>query len=370
MSRVAEMQNLTQELARSRAERMASIATQQAETQSALRDSRTARMAAAAVLRQELAEGTARRQVAVATTLADLAAATARRQAESREAHAQSNTAMRGIHADRVVGEAILKKELRQGRADLFQKIVGVMGEIHEAHATMAAGQAEALAKGHKQLATETATFLGEVKSARGTMAAEQAEALVKGRVELRAGTAAFLDEVLGARTAMARSQRATLEAAHAALHSEVTATLAGFETDRRALAEDLVKLSQAWRGFGETPALRTEAPVRPPAPPVVEDVAPPAPKVEQPAPPRAPPQVIEPVGPAAAAPEVPVEAHKVPSDHAVFSYLADHPDGVRLVDLEAHFGVPRIRLVQTVGRLIESNKARRDEERKLYFAS
>ncbi len=62
--------------------------------------------------------------------------------------------------------------------------------------------------------------------------------------------------------------------------------------------------------------------------------------------------------------------AAALPLDEEVFSYLADHPDGLRLIEMEEHFRSPRIRLAVILNRLIDANKARRDDERRVYFAT
>jgi hypothetical protein len=62
--------------------------------------------------------------------------------------------------------------------------------------------------------------------------------------------------------------------------------------------------------------------------------------------------------------------AGELPSGEEVAGYLSDHPDGVRLRDLEAYFDVPRRELREVVNELIEDDRARRDPERQLYFAA
>jgi hypothetical protein len=49
------------------------------------------------------------------------------------------------------------------------------------------------------------------------------------------------------------------------------------------------------------------------------------------------------------------------------FVYLADHPAGTRLAELEAEFGVSRIEMARVVRALMDDNKAEKREL--LYFA-
>ena len=80
-------------------------------------------------------------------------------------------------------------------------------------------------------------------------------------------------------------------------------------------------------------------------------------------APPRAaaPPRVAPPVE--AVVEEAPVGGLR----DRVFAYLADHPDGTRLTELEAEFGLSRIEMARVVRGLIDDNKVEKREL--LYFA-
>jgi hypothetical protein len=55
------------------------------------------------------------------------------------------------------------------------------------------------------------------------------------------------------------------------------------------------------------------------------------------------------------------------PSEHEVLGYLFDHPEGLRLGELQEHFNTSRQQLADVVNHLIEENQVRRDEEHKLY---
>ncbi len=52
---------------------------------------------------------------------------------------------------------------------------------------------------------------------------------------------------------------------------------------------------------------------------------------------------------------------------YRVFSYLADHPDGTKLVELEEEFGVARIQIARVIRELIDNNKV--EKRNLLYFA-
>jgi len=76
-------------------------------------------------------------------------------------------------------------------------------------------------------------------------------------------------------------------------------------------------------------------------------------------------------VAPPKAAPRVAELPKKIPPvselRDRVFAYLTDHPDGTKLVELEAEFGVSRIEMARVVRALIDNNKVEKREL--LYFA-
>ena len=54
-------------------------------------------------------------------------------------------------------------------------------------------------------------------------------------------------------------------------------------------------------------------------------------------------------------------------SDHDVLVYLADHPDGTRMTELEEEFGVARIRMARLLKELMNENKA---EKRDMLYSA
>ena len=313
MSRVAEMQDLTEEIARSYEERMAGLMSRRVDVDSALQETRQ-QMAAIHVEQREAATALHQNLAKAAVGL-----------------RADTRSTMREIHNARMVGAASQQAELRQCHAELSQRSRHLMEETHQARAKMAADQQESLREDRAELAAEMTGFLGETAAARAAMAAAQREELLEGR---------------------------------AALHAAVSGTLAGFQDTRKSLAHDLAEFGQVWRDFDAIMQARRSVG----APNPTAERAPMSqshPGAEPPAgPPLGPAEETMPMGAAT------YEPHGVPSDEAVFDYLADHPDGLRLVAFEEHFGTQRIRLAPILNRLIQENKARKDAEHKLYFAT
>jgi len=61
-------------------------------------------------------------------------------------------------------------------------------------------------------------------------------------------------------------------------------------------------------------------------------------------------------------------EDNQIPSADDVYSYLADHRDGLRLGEMSAYFDAPRRELSRVVNELVDDGRARQDEDRRLYF--
>ncbi|MCL4546072.1 MAG: hypothetical protein M1118_16025 [Chloroflexi bacterium] len=202
-------------------------------------------------------------------------------------------------------------------------------------------------------------------------MASDQQAMLNRHRAGLTATTAGFLEDADEAHRQMAASQRASLEAGFSALRESTAGTLHEFHDARVALASNLIEFHRIWQGFaGEMltnrsgtsfavePTTASTSAVDTPAQ-ASEPISTPA--IDTPV------QVPEPISTPTI--DTPVQVPESITDEEVFRYLADHPDGVRLVDLEQHFRASRQRLLAVITRLIEGNKARKDEERRLYIA-
>ena len=55
------------------------------------------------------------------------------------------------------------------------------------------------------------------------------------------------------------------------------------------------------------------------------------------------------------------------PSDEEILAYLEAHPDGVRLLELQAYFGTDRTKLEMILGRLVQDTLAVLDVQRGIY---
>jgi gas vesicle structural protein len=57
------------------------------------------------------------------------------------------------------------------------------------------------------------------------------------------------------------------------------------------------------------------------------------------------------------------------PDKEEIFAYLEDHPEGLRLGEMESYFDVPRHELGEIVEELIDDGRVQRDDDQKLYYA-
>jgi len=212
-------------------------------------------------------------------------------------------------------------KELAKGSAQRASGVASMLGDFakgdaerrSEVAAMLSAADAfvRELAKGSAQRASEVATMLGD---------------FAKGDAERRSEIATMLSvaDAFVKELAKGSAQRA----------SEVATMLddlAKGDAERRSEVATIHQM--VW---GVAPARKMAAPPKvAPAPPVAEL-----------------PKKMPPVG---------------ALRDRVFAYLADHPDGTKLAELEAEFGVSRIEMARVVRALMDNNKVEKREL--LYFA-
>jgi hypothetical protein len=140
-------------------------------------------------------------------------------------------------------------------------------------------------------------------------------------------------------RRAMAEELADRLAGFKVALQADVSESLAGFAAERVELHRSLAEMAQIWRAFAA--AMRGRPAEKPPV--FVERAAP--------------------------APEVPVAPPSEAEDVAerVLSYLAGHPEGAKLVELEPLIGLSRPQLGRYLRHLVDSGKVVKDPETLVY---
>lgn len=59
---------------------------------------------------------------------------------------------------------------------------------------------------------------------------------------------------------------------------------------------------------------------------------------------------------------------HQELTQDQVAGYIEDHPDGVRLGELQSYFNAPRDEVQEVVSELVDENKARRDDQNRVIY--
>lgn len=146
--------------------------------------------------------------------------------------------------------------------------------------------------------------------------------------------TAGFMADVNANRQRMAEALANRLDAFKGMLEAQVASSLTGFAAERADLHRSLAEMAQVWHEFAA--ALRGNVVV--------------AATTAQP----------EPTPPAAKPPAEDV-------DDRLLAYLAQHTDGVKLVELEPEFGLSRPQLGKHLRSLVDSGKVVKDPETLVY---
>ncbi len=268
-----------------------------------------------------------------------------------------------------------LRKEVADARDGASESLRALTRSRRRSAEQERAGRAEAEA----QRAKEARGWLGDVAEARRASAADLRAALAGGRAALGADVHAFLEQLERAHQEMAQQERAGRAEAEALRAKEAREWLGD-------VAETRQGVQAAWATLTVRPGssrLAPDADIAAQAQAEVTEVAAAAPTPAT-APGDAPPggaHAAEEAGPAddaeeeaeeAETGEAPAETLEPDQEFAalrerVVSLLADHPDGVRLVEIEQQFGLNRFESQRVVNSLIEEGKARRRD--RLYFA-
>ena len=209
------------------------------------------------------------------------------------------------------------------------------------------------------QLNADTDEAIATIAAARVEQAAADAAARADteaARVEQAAADAAARADASAARVELAAADRevrvgdlAAMSEAVAQLNADTDQVIAEFGAIRTEGAGLLRKAMQTIKNIrrGEATNLPAKKPTRKPR----EATA----SAEPPA---------EPVA------ESDVDPDRRPTPTEIFAFIADHPDGATLVDMEGNFGTPRIVLQRPVKRMLEvDHQIVRDDATGRYFA-
>lgn len=239
-----------------------------------------------------------------------LAAARAARQAEVADLKDATQTHMAQISASRQAMSEELSAELAADKADRNAMVAQLLADIESMLARIDLENSAAAHELRQTLAADARARSQSVASMMETMTAD--------------------------RQAAAAEQAANLQEFHSTLHDSVQDLLAGNSSDRVALHGSLVEMGQLWREYAAmmrgAPAVQSE----PMSPPDRE--------------------------PAAREPE---EVDDV--EQSILEFLADKPEGMKLVDMEPLFGLSRPVLGRHLRALLDAGKVDKDPNTLVY---
>ena len=232
-----------------------------------------------------------------------------------------------------------LTGELAANHADRRQALDNMSREVNlqrvaaaMAHAAMAAEQRAILTADRVNRHQAVEAMRADLNLVHAAMAAEQKATLTADRAALRQAMDALLADLAVVHAAMATEQKATLTADRVNRHQAVA-------IERTDLRRSLNQMAQVWLEFAAAMHGNTVAAQPEPAPP--------APLATEPS------------------TEEVLPAEDV--DDRLLVYLAEHAEGVKLVELEPVFELSRPQLGRHLRALVDSGKVVKDSETLIY---
>ena len=249
-----------------------------------------------------------------------LAANGAERRGLVAEMIANTQALLNRFAADQQATAARLHETLTADRTERQQLVVGMIADIQALLKNIAAD--------NDDTATELRATLSSDHQARS------------------AATADFMAAVNVNRQSMAEALANRLDAFKGTLEAQVSSNLTGFAAGRADLHRSLAEMAQVWREFAA--AMHGNQVWREFAAAMHGNTVAAQPEPTEPAPPAA---------------EPPAED----VDERLLAYLAQHADGVKLVELEPEFGLSRPQLGRYLRSLVDSGKVVKDPETLVY---
>ena len=258
-----------------------------------------------------------------------------------------------------------LRADLARGAADRRRTVGAQLAALDRAHKAMGGKLRSDLAKGVSDRKAMVDSQLAGLSGARKAMGAELRTGLDRGVADRRRAVGTQLAAFDSAHRAMGGRLHADLARGVADRRVAVGARLAQFGSEMKELATAHAGGQAAWRGLTATMQARRGKPMakaayRTATVPRMPRTAPAAPPTET---------AAGGAGDGAAAARGVAEMTQEFAElcNRVFAYLADHPDGTRLMELEHEFHVARIQMARVVKSLMDGNKVEKRDL--LYFA-
>ena len=349
------------------------VGTQRRATQALLEEMDVTHLATAQQLRVGLAKGQADLAGGVAAQITQLDAAHRAITQELRAGLAKGHADLAGGVAAQITqldgAHRAMTQELRtglaKGHSDLAGGVAAQLTQLDGAHHAMTQELRAGLAKGHSDLAGGVAAQLTQLDGAHHAITQELRAGLAKGHSDLAGGVAAQLTQLDAAHQTMTQELRSHLAEARSGLVRTEGSRKSRIRTWIHGVAATHAGARDAWQNLAAIMQEKRAAPTSSDGAPVPLYLAG-----------RLPASPGLPAGQAGETMEIPVEeaAGNGEEDgslailaNSAFAYLADHPDGARLANLEKELGLGRFQMNRVVRRLTDRGKVEKRDL--LYFA-
>ncbi len=233
-------------------------------------------------------------------------------------------------YSDRVAGIAQLRETVKMDLRELRTHRVAMSREMRADLARDAANRKH-----------EVGTMLKEFDDAHAAMSKELKANLARGVADCKRSVGAMLNSFGQSRTAMSKRIRADLAKGVTDRKHEVSATLKGFSVELNEVRSELAGARDEWQTLTATMQAQRVG--------LAVEVKPPE-------------AVVVPAEKIAEEEAVEITPETVALSDRVFEYLANHPDGARMTELEQEFGVPRIQMARLLRGLMDENKVKKQE--------
>jgi len=236
-----------------------------------------------------------------------------------------------GSYADRVAGIGELRETVK---LDLLESRRHIE-EFRDSRIAIGKQMRADLVRDSSNRKHEVGSMLKELNSAHAAMSKELKADLAKGVANNKHEVGIILEGFSQAHSTMSKEMRANLAKSLADCKRSTGAMLKSFSTELKEVRSELAGGRDEWQILSAIMQEKRGGPMLKVEPPAEEAV------------------------------EITPEIGDI-RDQA-FEYLANHPDGTRLVEMEQEFGLARIKIARVLRNLIDENKVEKRDM--LYFA-
>lgn len=223
--------------------------------------------------------------------------------------------------------------------AEMIAHTQALLAQFAAANRADAAAQAATLSADHVRRQQTVAAMIADIQAlltkfaaANAAQAADLFSFLTADRQSRSMAVNEFMANTLADRQAMAADLAKRLDDFNAMLKANIAGALSGFAAERAELHRSLTEMAELWQQFAAAMRGATETP-----------------------------RASEPVA------EAPKPPHDEDLTAGILSYLAEHPEGAKLVEMEPALGLARPQLGKLLRHLVDDGKVTKDPETLVY---